>query len=567
MSSRGVHIRAFTSAVFIITAFAGLGLRLAFLHLGGHEHSSRRIERKIIAGRGNIYDRKGTSNILAMNLGVEHICVSPARLVEDEKVDEVSSRLARDFNLDTADVRATILSRSKKKFTYIKKYVQEDAIPDPDIFNVKGVFTEDVTVRHYPHGQFMCHVLGFVNYEGVGSLGVEQKLDRYLRGSPGMLESKVDARRRELYTKRGMYIPAMEGADVTLTIDQNIQYIAEKALDDIMEKHNPAGAWAIVQRIGTGEILAMASRPGFNLNDFRNVRPELRLNRAIGFNYEPGSTMKALTISAALDMGVVSSSSVLDCEGGQWRYGGRVLKDGGHSYGRLSVSDVIKKSSNIGTAKIALMMGKEKQYQYMKLFGVGDRTGIDLPGEEGGVLPHIKTWSKLCPTRIAFGQAYSTTSLQVLNAFSTIANRGYRMKPYIIKEIRGADGSVVYQGGPEVVNRPIGPAAADEMVKMLTTVTQSGGTGRRARVDGYTVAGKTGTAQKVKNGSYSEWVGSFVGFVPAEDPEISIIVVVDEPSGVRAGGVVAAPAFSDIARQTVSYLDIEPGIRTEIASR
>ncbi|OVE75868.1 hypothetical protein BVX97_03415 [bacterium E08(2017)] len=567
MSNKGFYIRAIACAVMMTAALSGLGFRLAFLHLGGHKQSERKIEKKIIAGRGNIYDCRGMNNILAMNLGVKDVCVDPKKLTEDASVEEVSRLLSRSLGIDQKEILDRIKGRADKQFAYIKRYMPEDMIRDRESLNVPGVMLQDTTVRFYPHGSFMCHVLGFVNYEGTGCLGIEQRIDSYLRGSPGFMESKVDAKRRELYTKRGRVIPAMEGANVTLTIDQNIQYVVEKALDRVMEEHRPAGAWAIVQRVGTGEILGMASRPCFDLNEFRFVEEGQRLNRATGFNFEPGSTMKALTIAAALDAGIVNPDTVFDCEKGQWRYGGKVLKDGGHSYGRMNVADIVKKSSNIGTAKIALMMGRERQYEYMKQFGVGCRTGIELPGEEAGVLPHYEKWSKICSTRMAFGQAYSTTALQVLNVFCTIANNGYRMKPYLVKQIASSDGEIIYRGGPEVVNRPIGTKAAKQMSRILCGVCEDGGTGRRARFDDYTVAGKTGTAQKVKNGSYSEWVGSFVGFVPAEDPQLGIIVVVDEPKGIRAGGVVAAPAFRDIAQQAVSYLDIEPGRWTEVAKR
>jgi cell division protein FtsI (penicillin-binding protein 3) len=567
MSSRGFYIRAFVSATMLLVALGGLGFRLAFLHLGGHQQSKRAIERTIIAGRGYIFDRKGEGNILAMNLGVKDVCVSPKTLVANETVDEVAALLARNLGRDANKIAQNIRKRSVKEFYAVERYVHEDRIANIQELQVDGVFMQDKTVRYYPQGNFMSHVLGFVNYEGVGSLGVEQRVDSYLRGSPGLLESKVDARRRELYTKRGTYIPAMEGSDVTLTIDQNIQYMVEKALDDVVAKHNPKGAWAIVQRIGTGEILGMASRPSFNLNDFRTAGSDFKLNRAIGVNYEPGSTMKALTIAAALNAGVVTPSTMIDCENGQWFYGGRVLTDGGHSYGVMSVADIIKKSSNIGTAKIALMMGRKLQYEYMKQFGVGDRMGIELPGEEAGVLAPIKKWSKICPTRIAFGQAYSVTALQVLNTFCTIANNGYRMKPYLVKQITSGDGKVVYRGGPKVVNRPIGVVAAKEMAKILATVTESGGTGRRARIDGFSVAGKTGTAQKVKGGTYSAWVGSCVGFVTAVNPQIGVIVVVFLTQGVHAGGVVAAPAFREIVDQTISYLDIQPATWTEVAQR
>lgn len=568
MSNRWIKLRLAVSTILLIVVFLGLGCRLAFLHLGSNSKVSRQIERKIIAGRGNIYDCKNGENLLALNLAVKDVCVDPLVIVSSNRVTEVSSALAQKLGLDVDDIAETINSRSSKRFAYIKRFVQEDKAREVCDLNLEGVFFQDATIRYYPHGQFMCHTLGFVNYEGIGSLGIEQSFDKYLRGSSGLLESKVDARRRELYSSRGRYIPALEGANVTLTIDQNVQYIVENALDDLMEEQKPAGAWVIVESVRTGEILAMASRPGFDLNEFTQADEKMRLNRAISVNYEPGSTMKALTISAALNENLVTPSTVFDCENGLWSYGGRMLTDGGHSYGRLSVSDVIKKSSNIGTAKIALLLGKERQEAYMRSFGLGSTLGIDIPGEETGILPPVSKWSAICPTRMAFGQAYSVTALQVLTVFCTIANDGYRMKPYIIKEIKRSDGSVVLRGNPEVVNRPIGVEAARAMKNMLCGVTEQGGTGLRACVDGFTVAGKTGTAQKVKNGTYSAWVGSFVGFLPAEDPQIAVIVVVDEPGGIaHAGGVVAAPTFKRVAELSARYLDIYMDDLSSIAKK
>lgn len=567
MSSKSVKIRCAIIALLMFVSFGGLGFRLAFLHLGDHEKASRKIESKIIAGRGNIYDCKGNSNILALNLPLSDVCVDPGLIISSNTVSTIASELATVLDVKADEVAVNIRHHPESKYLRIQRFVHEEKVNQIKTLGLAGVFFDEGIVRYYPHGQFMCHVLGFVNYEGVGSMGIEQKVDKYLSGCPGLLESKVDAKRHELYMRRGRHIPAMEGAHVTLTIDQNIQYVVEKALDDIVEEHKPAGAWAIVQRVSTGEILAMASRPAFDLNEFREADADVRLNRAIGSNYEPGSTMKALTIAAALNEKVVTPDTVVNCEQGNWFYAGKVLTDGGHSYGPLTVTQIIKKSSNIGTAKVSLMLGKERQSEYMKNFGLGKPLDIDLPGEESGILPPVEKWSKTCPTRMAFGQAYSVTALQVLSVFSTIANDGYRMKPYIIKEVVREDGSVIYRGGPEIVNRPISSETAEKMRHILAEVTEDGGTGRRARVEGYTVAGKTGTAQKVKNGTYSEWVGSFVGFLPAENPEIAVIVVVDEPSGLHAGGVIAAPAFSDIAQQAVRYLDIEPAEWSAVARR
>jgi len=390
--------------------------------------------------------------------------------------------------------------------------------------------------------------------------------EHYLKGSPGVLESEKNALRQELYWKRDRYIPALEGADVYLTIDQNVQHIVEKALDDVMREHRARGAWAVVQQVKTGAILAMASRPAFDPNQFVTTEENVRLNRAIGFVYEPGSTMKAAVIAAALNEKVVNPSTVVDCEDGQWWYANRPLRDH-HGHDRLSVADVLKKSSNIGTAKIALMLGKTRLERYLRSFGLGHSLGIDLPGEESGILHASDNWTKISPTRIAIGQGVAVTAVQMLNMFCAIANDGYLMKPYVTRQVRDSSGSVLLTRRPEVLGRPISSETAKTMRELLGRVTQDGGTGRRARVKGYAVAGKTGTAQKPENGAYSStaYVASFVGFLPAEDPQIGVIVVVDEPQPIHYGGVVAGPAFSRIAGQTIRCLDIAP-YRYELAS-
>jgi len=406
----------------------------------------------------------------------------------------------------------------------------------------------------------MCHVLGFVNYEGHGSAGVEQAMDSFLRGCPGLLESRLNARRQEVYIWRGRHIPALEGADVHLTLDQNIQYVVERALDATVREHRAKGAWAIVQKVRTGEILAMSSRPIYDLNEFRTSKEAERVNRAIGYVYEPGSTLKTAAIAAALNEGTIETNTVFHCEFGEWQYGNRVLHDF-HPYGKLSVADGLKKSSNILTAKVALSLSKQRFHDYLSAFGIGKPTGIDLPGEEAGILHPVSKWSGISATRIAIGQGVAVTALQMLGILSAIANDGFLMRPYVVREVRSKGGQVLFRNEPRIVGRPISFETAATMRLLLQRVTEKGGTGRRARVPGYGVAGKTGTAQKPIRGGYSSsnYMASFVGFVPAVDPEIAVIVVVDDPQPVHVGGLVAAPVFSLVAGETMRYLDALSG--------
>ena len=562
MNDRRIKARIIVGATVLALAMTGLGTRLAFLHLGDHEgirakvESRRTLAHEILAGRGSIHDCG--KNALALNLGVKDVCADPAEIVRSNAVVAAVSRLAESCGLPTDELFLR-LNRPGRRFEYVKRFVPEEQLDLSLSDELPGIFFRDVTIRYYPHKSFMCHLLGFVNHQGVGSAGIELALDKHLRGRPGFVEGRLNALRQELYSKRVRYEAAHQGGDVGLTVDQNIQYMLEKALDSVVEEHRSKGAWGIVQRVRTGEILAMASRPCFDLNGFRHVGEDAKLNRAIGYVYEPGSTFKAVAVSAALNDKCVTPETLIDCEKGAWLYKGRILRDH-HPYDKLTVADVIKKSSNIGAAKIALMLGEKRFEHYLKAFGIGKRAGLDLPGEENGILHPVSKWSGISATRIAIGQGVAVTALQMLGVYSAIANDGFLMRPYAISSLTYGDGRTMVHGEAEVVSRPISGETAATMRKLLSRVTEKGGTGRRAGVTGYKVAGKTGTAQKPVAGGYSDTahVASFVGFLPADNPEIALIVVVDEPQPIHTGGRVAAPAFSEIADQVVRYLEIAP---------
>jgi len=570
MTDFGMRCRFAVGVSILALAFAGLGVRLAFLHVGTHEHvrSSlarvRSVEREILPSRGNIYDCQGKRNILALDLAARDVCVDPQFLVKSNMVDTVAAELAGELGLSRRDLSEK-LEKPDRRFAYVQRYVPDDQLVALREKKLPGVFFREATVRYYPQQEFMCHVLGFVNYERVGSAGVEQATDRYLRGSPGWLESQVDGFRRELYTKRSRSVAPIRGADVFLTIDQNVQYILEQALDDVVEEHRAKGAWAIMQRVRTGEILAMASRPAYDLNVFRTVDSDCKLNRAIGYVYEPGSTLKIATIAAALNEGTVRPNDVYNCENGAWFYKRRVLHDY-HPYSSLTVADGLKKSSNILAAKVALTLGDRRLHRYMSEFGLGDTLGIDLPGEECGILRQYRRWSAIDATRIAIGQGIAVTALQMVGVAAAIANDGFLMKPYVVASIVRDDGTVMLNREPEVLGQPIRPDTAALMRRLLGRVTEDGGTGKRARVEGFTVAGKTGTAQKAKGGRYvDKYMASFVGFLPVNDPQIAMVVVVDEPEPKHTGGYVAAPVFGRIASQAVRCLDIDPAGRRIVA--
>jgi cell division protein FtsI (penicillin-binding protein 3) len=559
--------------IVLFAVITGLGVRLASLHLkadpAGRQRvsSTRRFEQDLSVSRGRILDCIGRENVLASDMALYDVCADPQIVVKSNLVQQTAAVLNEALGLPAADIQAD-LSCSTSRYVRIRRHVAPEVARKIESLHLPGVFCPETLIRNYPHGSFMCHLLGFANFEGIGSAGVEQAMDSYLRGSQGVLTGEKNALRQPIYDTRDLEIPAVAGADVALTVDQNIQYMVEKALDDVMKEHRAKAAWVVVGRVHTGEVLALACRPAYDLNEFRTATSNDRLNRAIGSVYEPGSTLKVVAISAALEEGVVTPQTVFDCENGAWSYGGKILRDY-HPYGRLTVADGLKKSSNILTAKVALMLGKDRLYKYLTAFGIGEKLGIDVPGEERGILHDVSKWSAISPTRIAIGQGVAVTALQMLSVFSAIANGGELMRPYVISRVTGADGSLLYEGHPEVLSRPLRPETAALMRGLLSRVTEEGGTGKRAQVEGYEVAGKTGTAEKAIRGGYSktDFVASFVGFLPAANPEVALVVVVDTPQPFHTGGVVAGPTFSRIADQVVRYLDIPPAGRPALARR
>jgi len=564
MTEERVSVRFVWIAVAMGVAMAGLLCRLVYLHLGANDRDRKqvtqtRVYRETLAvPRGTITDASGARNILAVNAGVKDVWVDPAPLVASNRVKETAAQLASVLGVDLNGVEAR-LDKPGRHFAYVARYVPEDRAAAAARLQLPFVHFADGMARSYPQGNLLCHVLGFVNYDGVGAGGVEQYMNAYLKGAPGLLESALDGRRREMFDRRTQEIPPQDGADVVLTIDVNLQFMVERALDTAMERHRARAAWAILQRIRTGEILAMASRPAFDPNNFKAATDDEKLNRAIGDVYEPGSTFKVGVISGALNEGIVKPGDVFDCENGRWLYQNKILRDY-HPYSRLDVADILKKSSNIGAAKIAILLGSERLDRYLRGFNIGSRLGLDLPGEESGILPPLSKWSAISSSRIAIGQGVGVTALQMLGIVCAIANDGRVMKPYVVREVVGNNGQTLLRREPQALGRPIRVETAALMRTLLTRVTEDGGTGVKARVDGFRVAGKTGTAQKVVGGHYSEtdYMASFVGFLPADNPDIGLIVVVDDPQPLHTGGTVAAPVFGEVAEQAVRYLGILP---------
>ena len=546
--------------VAVMALWIGLGTRLVYLHifpsakLLGDSDREHLVRRELPVARGRILDCRG--NIAALDLPMKNIVADPTLTTNDQQKYSVAMRLAQTLNLDPALILPR-LDRPRSRYQIIQKFVMTDTARDIEKLKLPGIFFEDTSSRRYPYAALACHVIGFANLEGVGGAGIEQRLDLFLKGRPGLRISEQDGRHRELYNRRGTEIDPQDGADVHLTLDLNLQYIVERLLEEALRVHQARRAWCIVERVRTGEILAMANRPHYDPNDYRNADTNAMKNLAISHVYEPGSTFKMATIASALNEGVVTPEQVFDCENGRWMFHGKLLHDY-HPYGRLSVADIIKKSSNIGAAKIGLALGEERLESYLRAFGFGRPTGIDLPGEEGGILYPRTRWNQLSISRIPMGHEVAVTSLQIINALCCIANDGHMMRPYVVSRVEDANGLVIRRGAPREMGQPIREDTARLMQKLLTRTTEPGGTGTKAAVAGYTVGGKTGTAVKIVDGHYDDKlnVASFVGFLPAEKPELAIMVVVDEPQPLHTGGLVAAPVFSQIASNAVRCLQI-----------
>ncbi len=558
MQERGIRMRVWFVAALLFLSLCGLGVRLGYLHLANHSKLKREYTRELLALRGRIFDCNDDQFPMAVSLPARQYFLDPKAVKKKHDPRVIAKIVAEALGLDEADVAAKFKQTDSR---YIKLGVslndQAYALL-ADTKHVSGIGAEDLAVRSYPQGRRMSHVLGFVNNMGVGGAGIEQQFNAYLKGTPGLIRSEKDAGSTEIWTRRQVDVPPIPGCDVYLTLDHNIQYEVEQALKDVVEKFQAASGWAIVQRVKTGEILAMASFPDFEPANYTEESVDVWRNNALAIVYEPGSIMKAVTVAAALNERLVTPDKLIDVGEGTWFYMGKPLRD--HVTGLISVSTALKKSSNIACAKIGLMLGIKHQEAYMRAFNFGEKLGVELPGEERGILGRSKDWDRLKPSRIAIGQGVAVTGIQMINAYSALANDGVLMRPYLVSQIKSPSGETVFKAKPQVIGRPVRPEVARQVREMLIGVTEEGGTGKRATVPGYSVGGKTGTAQKAVPGGYSstDYYASFVGFVPAREPVFSVLVSVERPRPQHTGGFVSAPVFARIATATARYLEVPP---------
>lgn len=549
--------RAIILSTAIAFGFVAVIFRLVDIMLFNHEWFSARAKfqqvRKetIPVKRGIIFDRRGRE--LAVNLDTESIYCDPSEIASPDKV---AYALAGRINQKPEIILAK-LNSTDRKFSWIERKLSVEHVQGIKDLNLRGIGFVPETKRYYPKGSLASHIIGFVNIDNKGLEGVEQKYDKYLvsrgekayvfRDAKGNVLSDGQTLNREI-----------KGNNLVLTIDEGLQYILEKNLDEAFLHWKAASASAIMMDPYTGEILAMANRPTFDINNPAEATAAKRRNRAITDCYEPGSTFKIIVGTAALEEGIVRPDTKFDCSAGYIEVGGKKIRDA-HRHGVLSFKEVIQKSSNVGAIKIGLSLGRERLYDYIKRFGFGEKTGIDLAGEASGLVRSPERWSGTSIGAVSIGQEVAVTPLQVLRAYATIANGGFLVKPYVVSEIRSPNGNLIYKKSPEA-KRILSEKTANIFREILKTVTEEGGTAIEAAVDGNQVAGKTGTAQlidpKTKRYSKEKYVSSFVGFVPADKPRIAMIVVIHEPKGQIYGGVVAGPVFRKIASESLSYLSV-----------
>jgi len=510
-----------------------------------HEHSMVLEPR-----RGTIYDRN--MRALAINLPVYSVYANARAMHQEHDIDEVVENLSSILGIDPKEIRDKL--ERNKYFLWIKRKVPQDIYLRIKSLKLPGIGFIKESKRFYPNQILASHLIGFAGMDNNGLDGLERDYDKYLKGQPGHAIILRDAHSRELMFDKG-YVPPVDGFSIILTIDETIQYIAERALDRMYKKYNCKGASIIVMDPRTGEILAFANRPTYNLEEASHSTPESRTNRAIVFTYEPGSVFKIVTASAALQENVIKETDMINCEHGAYRVGNHILHDH-EPLGTITFKQVIEQSSNIGTTKVAQRLGPARVYNYAHHFRFGMRTGIDLPGEAAGILKPVRRWSKTSIGAVPIGQEVTVTPIQLMGAISAIANDGIYMRPFVVKYVKDAQGQVIFQHSPQILDRVISKATSDRVKVILKGVVDEG-TGVKAAIKGVTVAGKTGTAQKVISGiySHSHFYATFVGFAPVENPQLAAVVVFDDPHPAYYGGSVAAPVFSEVVGDSLKYLN------------
>lgn len=506
---------------------------------------------EIPARRGDIIDRRGTP--LAQSVEVDSVWVDPSLLDEPKAA---ARALGKALGVDARELAEKL--EKGRRFAWVKRQVTPAEVAKVKALGLPGVGFAREPRRFYPQRELAAHVIGLVGTDAHGLDGLEKSFEDELSGERVTREGFRDAKGRKLLTNGVEDPQTRQGASLTLTIDRQLQYVTEKALEKAVVEAKATAGMAVVLDPKTGEVLALANAPRFNPNAPKDARAEALRNRSVTDTFEPGSTFKAFVIASALDEKVITEHTDFDCENGRMKVGRHVVHDT-HPYGALKPRGILQVSSNICAAKVAQKLGRERLVATYQRFGFGERAGLGLPGEGKGSLPFPK--AEIALATQAFGQGLTATALQLAAAYGALANGGVLMKPYLVSKVVDPDGVVLLENEPTAVRRVVGEKAAKQVLAMLESVVEPGGTASRARLDEYRVAGKTGTAQKADPlaGGYSDKrIASFVGVVPAEAPRLVVLVVIDEPQTDVYGGLVAAPAFKEIAQQAMPYLGVPP---------
>jgi cell division protein FtsI (penicillin-binding protein 3) len=555
MQQDRVHVRLLiiAGAAFLwMTAVFG---RLTYLQLYRHsEYLSRALRQQqrtfeITPERGAIYDRNGKP--LAMSIQVDSAFAVPSEIADENLAARLLSGVV---NKPQEEIEARF--ESSRSFAWIARKLPPEKADAISKLNLKGIYLQKENQRFYPKRDLAAHVLGFVDVDEKGLSGIERELDSQIRGKSERIVVMADAKQRWF---DGGEAKRERGASVVLTLDEKIQYIAERELAAAIAKTRSLAGTVIVMNPNTGEILALASWPKFNPNKAGDAPSENWMNRAVSAIYEPGSTFKLITLAAALDQGITRPDEVFDCENGAVYISGHRIRD--HKpFGMLTVSDILAKSSDVGAIKIALRLGAPRFYDYVRAFGFGSLTGVELPYESRGRVEPLD-WKPVSTAAISMGQEVGVTPMQLVTAVSAIANGGLLYKPHVVSQLRRGD-KVLHEEGPLTTAEPkrvVRPETAATLRQLMEGVVLHG-TGPLAHLDGWTSAGKTGTAQKIDptTGRYSptQYIASFTGFTPINNPAVTILVSLDSPVGLHEGGDVAAPVFKRIAEQVLAYLDV-----------
>ncbi len=552
MDLRSPPARVLLVAV-VATLWAGAALaRLAYLQLICYSDYLARAQRQqqriveVSPKRGAIYDRNLRE--LAMSISVDSCFAVPAEI---KNVAMAAGLLARALHTSPEEMETKL--SSSRSFVWIARKLPPNQVARIQALNLRGIYFQKENQRFYPKRKLAAHVIGHVDLDEKGLAGIEYAADSQIRGKPGRMLILADARRR-WYDRNEQAADA--GASVVLTLDEKIQYIAEKELATAIRDTHALAGTIIVEDPNSGELLAVANWPAFNPNAAGSSSADSRMDRAIGALYEPGSTFKLITLSAALEEGITRPEEVIDCQGGAIYIANHRIRD--HKpFGLLSVAQILARSSDVGAIKVGLRLGAPRLYDYIRAFGFGSLTGIDLPGENRGLVRRVENWSAISIGAISMGQEVGVTPMQLATAVSAIANGGMLYRPHVLRELRR--GPQVMPTEQTAPRRVLTPPTAATLRRLMEGVILEG-TGKLARLNGYTAAGKTGTAQKIDQatGRYSptKMIASFVGFAPLNNPAVTILVTLDSPVGAHHGGDVAAPVFKRIAEQVLAYLDV-----------